>query len=91
MKEIFQKLALKLIDDIGNVYWRKGVLDIMRLEGTVRFSAVYFDKNDNAQNVEVNFGFWESRLVHKLYDTTQNVPPIHANWNRVYLGSRTTR
>ena len=85
MKEIFQKLVLQLIQDIGDVSWRKSVLEIMRLKGTVRFSATYLDTKNEIHNVETNFGFWEAKLVHNLYDITQNEAPIHKNWNRAKL------
>lgn len=81
MKEIFTKLATKLIEDIGDLKWDKAELEIMRLEGTVRFSAIYINECQQ-KDVEVNFGFWEARDIHKLYHITQNEPPVHTNWNR---------
>ena len=41
MKEIFKKLAEKLVSDIGHDDWQEAVLNIMRLEGTVQFSGEY--------------------------------------------------
>ena len=82
MEEVFQKLGSRLKADLEDVKWVKSSLEIMRLQSTVRFSANYQDQEDNTKDVEVNFGFWEARSVHKLYEITQNHPLEHKNWNR---------
>jgi len=81
MEEIFKKLATKLIEDIGDVQWEKVILDLIRLEGSVRFSAIFINESQSS-DLEVSFGFWEARDVHKLYNITQSEPAVHTNWNR---------
>lgn len=91
MKEIFEQLAIQLIADIGDKVWAKSILNIVRLEGCVRFSAVYFDSKNKIYDVDVNFGFNQAQLVHKLYQITQEEFPIHANWNKAEFTLYPTR
>ena len=83
LKESFVKLAVKVQQDLAGIHWAKAVIKIIRFDGTVRFEGEYNDRSDDlTKNMEVNFGFWEARVVHNIYKITTCEPPVHKDWNR---------
>ena len=81
MEEILEKLISKLKSNVGHNDWSTIILSLMRLRGTVNFSTVYTNENNEIQDVEVNFGFWDAKLVHKLHELTSTIN----NWNRAKI------
>ncbi|CAI9429340.1 hypothetical protein [Ornithobacterium rhinotracheale] len=82
-KEIFNSLVIGLIDDIPQgEQFEKAELNIMRLEGVVEFNSYIIDGENKKRTLEVSMGYKYAKLIHELYNITQNEPPVHTNWNR---------
>ena len=82
MEEIFQILATAIVDLILEEDFMSVTLKIKRLEKNVGFQGFYFTSDNERKSLEVWDFEFETDLIHKLYEITQNNPLEHKNWNR---------
>ncbi len=79
--EIYKKIGQKLFEHFDSDNWNEAVLRIMRVDSTVGFEGEYRDKANEVQDIEVTFGYTESKYIHELYAITTEGGSN--KWNRL--------
>ncbi len=81
--EIFTHIATSIVGTFSkDEKFLSAVLEMMRLNKVVEYTGYYYKDNKEKEWLDVFNIEIDDEYIHKLYDITQNEPPIHTNWNR---------
>lgn len=82
-KEIFNQIANSIIDILPKgITFKHTVLEIKRLEGNIGFTGFYLTEEDEKKWLDIFSFELDYSYIEDLYQTTQNHPLEHKNWNR---------